>query len=87
MNITIIGSGYVGLVTGVCLSDAGHKVICVDKDKNKINILSKGQIPIYEPGLEITSNFLVGFFSDIISSILSQVPTGTVDLIIIILSS
>ena len=52
MNITIIGSGYVGLVTGVCLSDAGHKVICVDKDKSKINILSKGQIPIYEPGLD-----------------------------------
>ena len=52
MNITIIGSGYVGLVTGVCLSDAGHKVICVDKDKSKIANLSKGQIPIYEPGLE-----------------------------------
>ncbi len=52
MNITIIGSGYVGLVTGVCLSNAGHKVICVDKDKSKINILSKGQIPIYEPGLD-----------------------------------
>ena len=52
MNITIIGSGYVGLVTGVCLSDAGHKVICVDKDKSKINMLSKGQIPIYEPGLD-----------------------------------
>ena len=52
MNITIIGSGYVGLVTGVCLSDAGHKVICVDKDKSKINILSKGQIPLYEPGLD-----------------------------------
>ena len=52
MNITIIGSGYVGLVTGVCLSDAGHKVICVDKDKSKIANLSRGQIPIYEPGLE-----------------------------------
>ena len=52
MNITIIGSGYVGLVTGVCLSDAGNKVICVDKDKSKIANLSRGQIPIYEPGLE-----------------------------------
>ena len=52
MNITIIGSGYVGLVTGACLSDAGHKVICVDKDKSKIANLSRGQIPIYEPGLE-----------------------------------
>ena len=52
MNITIIGSGYVGLVTGVCLSDAGHKVICIDKDKNKIDSLSEGRIPIYEPGLD-----------------------------------
>ena len=43
MDITIIGSGYVGLVTGVCLSDAGHKVICIDKDKNKIDNLSNGR--------------------------------------------
>jgi len=46
MDITIIGSGYVGLVTGVCLSDAGHKVICLDKDENKINNLSNGEVPI-----------------------------------------
>ena len=52
MNITIIGSGYVGLVTGVCLSNAGHKVICLDKNKNKINNLSNGKIPIFEPGLD-----------------------------------
>ena len=51
MDITIIGSGYVGLVTGVCLSDAGHKVICLDKDENKINNLSNGEVPIFEPGL------------------------------------
>jgi UDPglucose 6-dehydrogenase len=52
MNITIIGSGYVGLVTGVCLSDAGHKVICLDKDKIKIDNLSNGRVPIFEPGLD-----------------------------------
>ena len=52
MDITIIGSGYVGLVTGVCLSDAGHKVICLDKDENKINNLSNGEVPIFEPGLD-----------------------------------
>ena len=52
MNITIIGSGYVGLVTGVCLSDAGHKVICLDKDEIKIDNLSNGRVPIFEPGLD-----------------------------------
>ena len=47
----MIGTGYVGLVSGVCFSDLGNDVICVDKDKNKINLLRKGKIPIYEPGL------------------------------------
>lgn len=51
MDISIIGSGYVGLVTGVCLSDAGHTVICLDKDKSKIAKLNNGEIPIFEPGL------------------------------------
>jgi len=52
MNATIIGTGYVGLVSGVCFADFGHNVICVDKDPAKIAMLNAGQMPIYEPGLE-----------------------------------
>ncbi|MBL4871537.1 MAG: UDP-glucose/GDP-mannose dehydrogenase family protein, partial [Robiginitomaculum sp.] len=52
MNITMIGTGYVGLVSGVCFSDFGHQVTCVDKDGSKITKLNNGQVPIYEPGLE-----------------------------------
>jgi len=52
MNICVIGTGYVGLVTGACLSDLGNHVICVDKDLNKISMLNSGKMPIYETGLE-----------------------------------
>src|SRR5438445_4587815 len=52
MDIAIIGSGYVGLVTGACFADVGHNVICVDNDEEKIKTLQAGRIPIYEPGLE-----------------------------------
>ena len=51
MKLCMIGTGYVGLVSGVCFSDLGNDVICVDKDKNKIDLLKKGKIPIFEPGL------------------------------------
>ncbi len=52
MNIAVIGTGYVGLVTGACFSEFGVNVVCVDKDTDKIEALSRGEIPIYEPGLD-----------------------------------
>ena len=52
MNIAMIGTGYVGLVSGACLSEFGHDVVCMDKDAAKIDLLNKGVMPIYEPGLQ-----------------------------------
>ena len=52
MNIAVIGTGYVGLVTGTCFAETGNKVICVDIDEKKVESLSNGVITIYEPGLE-----------------------------------
>ena len=52
MRIAMIGTGYVGLVSGVCFSDFGHDVVCVDKDPDKIAMLERGEVPIYEPGLD-----------------------------------
>src|SRR5436309_8782388 len=52
MDLAIIGSGYVGLVTGACFADVRHNVICVDNDAQKIRQLQAGEVPIYEPGLE-----------------------------------
>ena len=73
-NITIIGTGYVGLVSGAGMSEFGNKVICTDIDKNKIDNLKSGNIPIYEPGLEeiIKRNYInnrLNFSSDIEASI------------------
>ncbi len=52
MRVAMIGSGYVGLVSGACFADFGHRVVCVDKDAGKIASLNKGEMPIYEPGLQ-----------------------------------
>ena len=52
MKITVVGTGYVGLVTGSCLADMGNQVLCLDVDAAKVRALNEGQIPIYEPGLE-----------------------------------
>ncbi len=62
MRITIFGSGYVGLVTGACLADAGNQVVCVDVDERKIDMLKRGEVPIHEPGLDavVKRNFEAG---------------------------
>lgn len=74
MNITIIGSGYVGLVTGACLADLGNSVICLDVDQRKTNLLQQGVMPIYEPGLDalVKSNVAAGrlnFTTDVNKSV------------------
>ena len=60
MKICMIGAGYVGLVSGACFSDLGNTVYCVDKNKEKIDMLNMGEIPIYEPGLDelVNKNYL-----------------------------
>jgi len=65
MKIAMVGSGYVGLVSGACLADFGHEVVCIDKDQGKIDALGRGVMPIYEPGLDalVESNVKAGRLS------------------------
>jgi len=65
MNVTVVGTGYVGLVTGCCLAEAGHKVVCVDNNEQKVADMRAGKVPIYEPGLEelMKSNSAAGRLS------------------------
>ncbi len=86
MNVTIIGTGYVGLVTGACLADAGNNVLCLDLDRKKIDLLNQDKIPIYEPGLEaiVARNRAAGrlkFTTDVAASVahaeLQMIAVGT----------
>ncbi len=65
MRVTMVGTGYVGLVSGACFSEFGHSVICVDKDESKIEALRRGEIPIFEPGLDklVSENVAAGRLS------------------------
>ena len=65
MRVAMIGTGYVGLVSGACFSEFGHDVVCIDKDASKIEALQAGQIPIYEPGLDeiVADNVAAGRLS------------------------
>ncbi|MCC6520040.1 MAG: UDP-glucose/GDP-mannose dehydrogenase family protein, partial [Tabrizicola sp.] len=74
MRIAMIGTGYVGLVSGACFSDFGHDVVCVDKDAAKIERLKRGEVPIFEPGLEtlIVKNVAAGrltFTTDLVAGV------------------
>ena len=76
MKVTMIGAGYVGLVSGACFADFGHEVICVDHDPAKLDALNSGRIPIYEPGLDalVASNSKQGrliFSGDLASAVAS----------------
>jgi len=77
MKVCVIGTGYVGIVTGICLAEIGHDVICVDKDSNKIDMLLAGRCTIFEEGLEdlIKNNSerkTIVFTTDLASAIKSQ---------------
>ena len=86
MKVTVIGTGYVGLVTGACLADFGNHVLCFDVDENKISMLKSGGIPIYEPGLKemVAQNVAAGrlrFTTDVKESVaygqIQMIAVGT----------
>src|SRR3970040_204008 len=86
MNVTVIGTGYVGLLTGPCLADAGNSVLCLDLDEQKIAFLNEGKVPIFEPGLEpiVQRNAAAGrlrFSTDVAASVahgeLQLIAVGT----------
>src|SRR5574341_22264 len=86
MRVTVVGTGYVGLVTGACLADMGNEVFCLDVDAGKVKALNEGHIPIYEPGLEpiVRRNETAGrlrFSTDVAASVahgvLQLVAVGT----------
>ena len=85
MKISVIGSGYVGLVTGLCLAERGHEVICVDKDKTKVDMINRGNTIIHETGLEklLSKNLNNNFFASddieisVINSDVSIIAVGT----------
>src|SRR5271169_5944346 len=86
MNIAVIGTGYVGLVSGTCYAESGNEVICVDIDKGRIAALNEGKVPIYEPGLEelVRRNtaegrlsFTLGAADAIGNSMISFIAVGT----------
>src|SRR6476659_1874006 len=76
MRIAMIGTGYVGLVSGACIADFGHQVICVDKDNAKISALNSGEIPIYEPGLKDIVQSNVGQGRLLFTTALSDALSG-----------
>ena len=82
MKITVMGTGYVGLVTGACFANVGNEVICVDMNEDKIKLLNKSQLPIYEPGLSkiivnATDNNAIVFSSlSLIENLSSKVVIG-----------
>ncbi len=94
MKIAVVGTGYVGLVAGVCFADVGHHVVCVDRDEKKIEMLRAGRIPIYEPGLEdlmATARARLEFTIDLASAVRScdvvfvavgtpELPDGSADM-------